>query len=99
MLALIDARLGCPDLRTGSIADELGLSPRTVQHVFAAMGTTPGGYILDRRLDRAAEMLAANPQASITDTAFALGFNDSAYFTRCFRARFGATPSAWRTRH
>ena len=35
---------------------------------------------------------------SITDIAFDLGFNDSAYFTRCFRQQFGAPPSAWRTR-
>jgi len=26
-----------------------------------------------------------------------MGFNDSAYFARCFRQRFGRTPSAYRT--
>jgi AraC-like DNA-binding protein len=60
------------------------------------MGTTPGGYVLERRLTRAAEMLATGTATSITAIAFDLGFNDSAYFTRCFRQRFGTTPSAWR---
>ena len=99
VLALVDARLGCPELRTSTIAEELNISIRTVQNVFAAMGTTPSCYILDRRLQRAAELLTANPVASITGIAYDLGFNDSAYFARCFRQQFGTTPSAWRGHH
>ena len=80
------------------LADELGISPRSVQSLFAQRATTPSAYILRRRLDRAAELLSGDPARSITDIAFDLGFNDSAYFTRCFRQQFGAPPSAWRTR-
>jgi AraC-like DNA-binding protein len=96
LIALIDARLGDPELRTSAIAHELHVSTRTVQNVFAAMGTTPGGYVLERRLTRAAEMLGSRNAPGITALAFDLGFNDSAYFARCFRQRFGTTPSAWR---
>lgn len=99
LTALVDARLSDPDLRTIAIADELHISPRTVQNLFAAMGTTPGGYILERRLARAAELLDGHPDTSITGVAFDLGFNDSAYFARCFRQKFGTTPSAWRGHH
>jgi AraC-like DNA-binding protein len=94
--SLIEARLHDPDLKTGLIAAELGVSLRTVQNVFAQMGTTPSAYILQQRLKRAAERLALPRGQSITDIAFDLGFNDSAYFTRCFRHHFGTTPSAWR---
>jgi AraC-like DNA-binding protein len=96
ILALIDARLGDPDLKTGMIATELGVSLRTVQNLFAAMGTTPSAYILDRRLQKASEKLSLNRTQSITEVAYATGFNDSAYFTRCFRQRFGTTPSLWK---
>lgn len=96
ILALIEARLSDPELKTGMIATELGVSLRTVQNVFAAMGTTPSAYILDRRLQQAAEKLANGQSGNITDVAFETGFNDSAYFTRCFRQRFGTTPSQWR---
>ena len=96
VIALVEGRLSDPELRTSSIADELRTSPRTVQNVFAAMGTTPSFYVLERRLKRAADLLMANPGMSITAVAFDLGFNDSAYFTRCFRQHFGTTPSAWR---
>ena len=44
------------------------------------------------------EPTAATPGASITEVAFEMGFNDSAYFARCFRQRFGVAPREWRTR-
>jgi AraC-like DNA-binding protein len=96
VLALVAARLGDPDLRTATIAGELGISPRTVQNVFAAMGTTPVGHVAVQRLERAAELLTSNPAISVTEIAYDLGFNDSAYFARCFRQHFGKTPSAYR---
>lgn len=99
VVALIEARLCDPDLGTAAIAGELHVSMRTVQNLFAAMATTPSSYILERRLKRAAERLVADHEQSITAIAFDLGFNDSAYFTRCFRQHFGMAPSAYRQRH
>jgi AraC-like DNA-binding protein len=96
ILALIEARLTDPDLKTGSIAAELGVSLRTVQNVFAAMASTPSGYIQQQRLKRAAERLASGGETSITVLAYDLGFNDSAYFARCFRQQFGTAPRDWR---
>lgn len=96
ILALVEARLTDPDLKSGTIAAELGISQRTVQNVFAGMATTPSAYIQQMRLKRAAERLAAGGGGSITDLAFELGFNDSAYFARCFRHQFGVAPRDWR---
>ena len=90
--AIVEARLGDPDLDTEAIAREVGISPRTIQTWFAAEGTTLRAYVLDRRLERASEMLAANRTANITAIALELGFNDPAYFARCFRKRHGYSP-------
>ncbi|WP_338468337.1 helix-turn-helix domain-containing protein [Novosphingobium sp. ZN18A2] len=98
-LAMVEARLCDPSLRTATLAAELGTSVRTVQNLFAGMGTTPSAWILERRLRRAADQLIADPQASITEIAFDHGFNDSAYFTRCFRHHFGTAPREWRGGH
>lgn len=98
VLALIEARLSDPDLGTASLADDLGISARTVQNIFAPMATTPVGYITERRLKRAAEMLVSNPLMSVTEIAFELGFNDSAYFARCFRQHFAMSASEYRNR-
>ena len=96
VLALIEAELCDPALRTTSLAEACNTSIRTIQNLFAALGTTPSAYILGRRLDRAADRLAGDPRASVTQIAFEHGFNDSAYFTRCFRQHFGAAPREWR---
>lgn len=96
VLGLIEAQLADPALRTLSLAGACNTSVRTIQNLFAGMGTTPSAYILERRLVRAAERLAAAPEASITEIAFELGFNDSAYFARAFRQRFGVSPREWR---
>jgi len=95
-MALIDAHLADPKLRSVSVATELGTSVRTVQNLFAELGTTPTAAILERRLERAADKLVADPRATITQVAFAHGFNDSAYFSRCFRKKFGVSPREWR---
>lgn len=96
ILALIEGRLADPALKTGTLAAELGISLRTVQNVFAAMATTPSAYILQRRLECAAEQLRTRGHDRISEIAFELGFNDSAYFTRCFRHQFGVSPREWR---
>lgn len=96
VLGIVEAQLADPGLRTLSLANTCNASVRTIQNMFAAMGTTPSAYILERRLARAAERLVSAQGASITEVAFELGFNDSAYFARAFRQRFGISPREWR---
>jgi AraC-like DNA-binding protein len=86
-----------PDLRTGAIADALGVSRRTVQDVFAGMATTPTAFITEQRLEAAARKLAGGDDCGrITDLALDLGFNDPAYFARVFRTRYQVSPNAYR---
>lgn len=95
---LIEARIHDPLLRTASIAEELNVSPRTVQLAFAPLHTTPSAHIMERRMVLAAEYLLSAPHMSITDIAMELGFNECSYFTRCFRKHFAMTPMAYRMR-
>ena len=60
-----------------------------------AYGVPPIRFLLQKRLDRAAEMLA-DPDVRITDAAFGCGFADSNYFTRQFVKRYGMSPRAFR---
>lgn len=94
--AFIDNNLAETDLNTAGVAQALGVSVRTVQLLFARLVTTPSGYILERRLLHAADRLRTDSSSTITEIAFDLGFNDSAYFSRCFRQRFGVSPKQWR---
>ena len=96
MTALIETRLCDPDLRTSMLADELGVSIRTVQNAFAAIGETPSAYILNKRLAHAADRLVAAPHLSVTNVAYEAGFNDCSYFTRCFKQKYGVSPTSYR---
>jgi AraC-like DNA-binding protein len=83
------------DLSIGSVAAHLGVTPRHLQRLFEADGTTFSAYLLCQRLTRAHRMLckpqfAARPVSAI---AYDAGFGDLSYFNRCFRRFYGATPS------
>ena len=96
--AYIAENLQSPGLSLGEIAGRLGISPRSVQALFEAEGTTFSRFALEERLLRAYRRLTGPLSAgrSITAVAFEAGFNDLSYFNRTFRRRFGLTPSGVR---
>ncbi len=80
-----------------AVADVAHFSPFHFHRIFAAwMGETPADYLRGRRLDRAAEQLAADRTASVLAVALSVGFGSGESLARAFKARFGCTPSAWR---
>jgi AraC family transcriptional regulator, positive regulator of tynA and feaB len=95
---LISLRFGESDLNPNRIAGALGISTRLLHRLFAEHDTTVMARVWEERVSRAAKQLAAPDAAhrSITEIAFACGFNDSAHFTRAFVARMDTTPSHWR---
>jgi AraC-like DNA-binding protein len=88
-----------PGLGVTAIAQALHVSERYVQTLFAEIATTPSKYILERRLDLAAERLRRESQAAITEIALAVGFSDISYFCHCFRRRFGVSARSYRLSH
>lgn len=95
--ALVNERLAEPGFSSSAIADELDVSARYLQRVFAEAGTTPAQFLLACRLDAAAERLRhGGRHASITDVALECGFNDLSYFSRSFRRRFGVSARNYR---
>lgn len=82
------------DLSVGSVAASLNVTPRYVQRLFEADGTTFSDFLTNQRLARAHRMLC-EPQASssaISTIAYDVGFGDLSYFNRRFRRRYGMTP-------
>lgn len=63
---------------------------------FAHVGETPGQYIQRIRIAKAAMLVAAHRDRSITDIALTVGFSDVAAFSRAFRLAYGVSPSAYR---
>jgi transcriptional regulator GlxA family with amidase domain len=59
------------------------------------LGRPPAGYLIDRRLDRAAQLLRTDA-ASVAGVAAAVGYTSEAGFSRAFSRRFGDPPLRWR---
>ncbi len=82
-------------VKVADLADGAGLSPRSLQRLFAEyVGVGPKWVIQRYRLHEAAERLAAGPvdQASL---ACEIGYSDQAHFIRDFKAMVGMTPAAY----
>ncbi|MBP2226954.1 AraC-like DNA-binding protein [Azospirillum agricola] len=77
------------------LAEAVGLSRFHLLRVFrAAVGTTPHGYLTDRRVHRAKEMLGG--PLPLAEIAAACGFCDQAHLNRVFKARVGVAPGQYR---
>ncbi|MEU2563598.1 AraC family transcriptional regulator [Streptomyces longispororuber] len=77
-------------------ADELGYSRRTlVRAVRAATGQTPKGFI-DRRVVLEAKRLLAHTDLPVGRIGAAVGFADSANFSKFFQQHTGVTPAGFR---
>lgn len=79
-----------------SLADKLGISTRWLSALFSTeVGITPQKLILNKKLNLARGLLEHSSQ-SITDIAFAAGFNSLRRFNDAFKLRFGKAPSKFR---
>ena len=98
LLAILSRRFTEPDFSAHKLASAAGLSERYVNELLYEAGASFTMRLNELRLRKAAELLARRGERRIADIAFACGFNDLSYFNRCFRRRFGLTPSAARGR-
>jgi transcriptional regulator GlxA family with amidase domain len=82
------------DLTVSSLAGRMGVSPRYLQRLFEASGTSFTAYVTELRLQRAMALLTTTParKQRISDIALEAGFSDISHFNRLFRSRFGDTP-------
>lgn len=84
------------DIDLETVAQRFGYSPRSFSRLFRdATATTPHNYLVKLRLGKAMRALRTTDE-SITDIAFACGFNDSNYFSYSFSRMTGMAPSAYR---
>lgn len=61
-------------------------------------GLSPNDFIKDLRLQKAADMIRQNTD-TITQIAYAVGFNDQSYFSKCFKKQFGLAPKEFSLTH
>jgi len=92
---LADARYA-DALGVDDMARAAGLSRAHFSREFrAAFGESPHGYLLTRRLERAAALLRTTDH-SVADICFSVGLSSVGSFTSSFTRTFGRSPTAYR---
>ncbi len=82
-----------------ALAAELGLSRAQTARCFrACTGLAPGRFVIQCRIDRAAQMLV-DTDLTVGSVAGLLGYSDVFYFSRHFKAVTGRSPSMHRASH
>ena len=78
------------------IAKNSNISESEVLRCFNnTIGTTPMQYVINFRLQRAAELLISTSM-KIVDIALECGFGETSYFTKKFKVAFDITPTIYR---
>ena len=90
----IKDNLTMPALGPQMVAQAVGVSRARLYRLFEPCGGV-AAYIREMRLRRAFTDIASpsHLHRRITDIAYGWGFSDAAHFSRCFRSRFGVSPS------
>ncbi|MFY0565923.1 helix-turn-helix domain-containing protein [Archangium lansingense] len=98
--AYLEEHLSEPELSPADLAAAHHISVRYLHRLFELSGCSMGDWLRERRLVRCAEALRDTRQAgrSVSEIAFAWGFNDASHFSRAFKQRFGMSPREYRSR-
>ncbi|MEQ1954049.1 AraC family transcriptional regulator [Mesorhizobium sp. CN2-181] len=95
VLAHIDENLG-EAVSLADLARAAGLSRMYFAARFrAATGLRPHDYLLQRRIERAKELLSRTEE-TLVNIALDVGFQTQAHFTTVFKKFAGSTPGRWR---
>lgn len=79
------------------LAERLNISTAYFGKLFSEFtGKKTLDYILKVRMEKAQELLLAEPDKTIAQIAVEVGYNNSTYFTTAFKKYFGVTPSRFR---
>lgn len=93
---IIYSKMGDKELTVEKIAEQLHLG-RTMfyKKVRGTTGYTPNEYIRVIRLRKAAELLRSG-EKNVSEVAYAVGFDNPYYFSKCFKDQFGVPPSQYK---
>jgi signal transduction histidine kinase/ligand-binding sensor domain-containing protein/DNA-binding response OmpR family regulator len=96
LIKLMNENLDNFDLNIDFLASELGMS-RTVffNKLKSLTGFSPVEFVREVRFERAAEYIR-DTQLTVSEISYRVGIEDPRYFSRCFKQKFGTTPSEYR---
>jgi signal transduction histidine kinase/AraC-like DNA-binding protein len=93
VLAIIEKNYTDPDYNVAKISESINMSRgHFYRKVKQLSGIPPVDLLRTFRLGKASEMLK-DPKVNINEVAYSVGFTSPAYFSKCFKATYGETPT------
>jgi signal transduction histidine kinase/DNA-binding response OmpR family regulator len=93
---ILDIHMTDPEFTADNFSKETGMSRMQLHRKLKnLLGVSATEFLRNERLNVAMELLK-KPGLSISEIAYSVGFNDADYFARCFKTRFGVTPSRFK---
>jgi YesN/AraC family two-component response regulator len=90
---LIERNMGDVDFSVDAFAQTAGMGRTNFyKKVKGITGHSPNEYLRIVRMKKAAELLATS-NLNVSEVSYKVGINDPFYFSKCFKAQFGKSPS------
>lgn len=98
LMVYLEENISNPEIRIEDLASSVNLS-RSVFYgkIKSIVGMAPVDFVKHIRILRAEEMIVKSDY-SFSQIAYAVGFSDPKYFSKCFKKETGMTPSEYRDR-
>lgn len=97
-IQIVEEHIDNPDFNFDFFVEEIGTTKSTLYRKIKSMtGLTSTDFIKNIRLKKACGILRKGT-SNIAEVAYAVGFSDPKYFTKCFKKEFGVTPSDYSRR-
>lgn len=99
IVSFIKKNIDRPDLTVDTLIEEVGISRSTLfKKIKTLIGISPMELIKNIRLKKAAELIKEGSD-NFTQIAYKTGFNDSQYFSKCFKQIYGVTPTEYKKKN
>jgi len=99
LLDVFENHISESDFNTESLAREIGMSRSNLfRKIQALTNQSTHDFILSLRLKRAAQLLDKK-SATVSEVAYAVGFNSPSHFSKVFRRKFGQSPRNFTLHH
>lgn len=91
----IEAVYADPEYNVDKLSETLGLSRGHLHRKIKELtGTAPVEFLRTYRLNKATQLLRQNAY-TVSEVAYRTGFSSPAYFSKCFKAVYGVTPTEY----
>ena len=95
LVSIVEDKIADPDFGTVKLSREVGVSRTQLYRKMSALTEmTVKEFIRSIRLKKAAQFII-HDQMNISEAAYAVGFQQVAYFRKCFKEMYGMTPTEY----